>query len=82
MPARGEGPELEGDSAVQALSAALKRNTSLKRTAAGGEGRALRGGGDGRRAARCGRRGGKQAGVAGRVRVGTLVCSCARGAAG
>jgi hypothetical protein len=52
---RGEGPEPDGDSAVQALAAALKRCTSLRRPAAGGEGRALRGAGGGRRQARCGR---------------------------
>jgi hypothetical protein len=40
MALRGEGREPDGDSAVQVLAAALKRYTSLKKTAAGGEGRA------------------------------------------
>ena len=40
MSLRGEGPEPEGDSAVQLLAAALKRYTSLREPAAGGEGRA------------------------------------------
>jgi hypothetical protein len=37
---RPEGPEPEGDSAVQALAAGLKRYTSARLPAAGGEGRA------------------------------------------
>jgi hypothetical protein len=40
MRERGEGPEPDGDSAVQLLAAALKRYRSLRLPAAGGEGRA------------------------------------------
>jgi hypothetical protein len=40
MAVRPEGPEPDGDSAVQVLAAALKRYKSLKWAEAGGEGRA------------------------------------------